>query len=228
MLHRGVHFERYWGLMLGRQTYFTLDFSEVLAEEGDHWQSVELPSTKCAGCGLRNLRYANRFYVPDDKILRADAGVWGFTDDALLLCADILLTREDIARVLVDSRLTGFELREASASRLDDAAQVDSLPTYRWILITGRCETTPIWERVVGSCSACGAALTERVNRTTRSWALEATYPPEVDICRARDASAGVIISGRFRDVLLRHDPRVADVVAFKPVAFVEAAGGAA
>jgi hypothetical protein len=56
---------------------------------------------------------------------------------------------------------------------------------------------------------------------------LETTHPPDVDICRAREASAGVVVSGRFRDVLLRHDPRVADVVAFKPVAFAEASGGA-
>jgi hypothetical protein len=213
--------------MPGEQTYFTLDFAEAPAEEGDDWQSVELSPDKCAVCDRRRLPYANRFHVPDDGVLRTDAGVWGFADHALLLCAGILLAREDVAGALVESGLTGFELREASVSRLDDEAQAESLPRYRWVVITGRCDTTPIWERVVGSCSACGVALTEKVNRTTRSWALEATHPPDVDICRAREASAGVIVSGRIRDVLLRHDPRVADIVAFKPVAFAEPSGGA-
>jgi hypothetical protein len=211
--------------MTREQSYFTIDVKSP-AEEGDGWQYVDFSAAACADCGRRPLPYRNSFHVPDDMVIRADVGVWGFTDDPLLECAGILLVREDVADVLVASGLTGFELQAASVSRLDDELRDQSLPDYRWVVVTGRCDTTPIWERVVGRCDTCGTALAERVERTTRSWALQSTHPSGVDICRAREASAGLIVSGRFKDVLFRHDPRAVDVATFKPVAFAESDGG--
>lgn len=205
--------------------FFKLDFHEP-GEPGDEWQCHLLPSATCAVCGRRPLPYGSRFRVPDDDVLRVDGGFWGFRDHPLLECTGIVLAREDIAEALAQSGLTGFEFRDALVSRLDDEPKDRPLPTYRWLVVTGRCEVTPIWERAVGSCDACGAQLTERVNRTTRSWALQKIYPPEPDVCRAREGIAGVIVSNRFRALLIRLDPRVTEALTFKPVAVGGPAGG--
>ena len=206
------------------QAYFTIDFKSP-AEEGNSWQYVDLSAAVCLDCGLRPLPYRNRFHVPDDMVVRADAGVWGYAEPPLLECAGILLARDDVAAVLAANGLTGFEFRAASVSRLDDGQGDQTLLSYRWVVVTGRCDTTPIWQRVVGCCDTCGTALTESVERTTRSWALQAVHPSGVDICRARETCVGVIVSGRFKDLLVRHDPRAAEVATFKPVAFAASDG---
>jgi len=208
------------------ETYFTMDFLEAPAEEGDGWQSVSLSSPACPVCGRRRLPFMHQYYVTDDGVVRVDAGIWGFVDHPLVQCAGILLAREDVANSLAESGLTGFEIRNASVGRLDDEAQERSLPEYRWVVVTGRCDITPIWERVMGSCDSCGVVLTERVDETTRAWSLQAIHPHGVDVCRAREASAGILVSSRMRDFLVRHDPRVAEIASFKPVGLVERAAG--
>lgn len=208
--------------MSGKQIYFAIDFLAAVAEEGDGWQSVDLSFPVCAVCGRRRLPFMNRYHVRDDDVVRVDAGMWGYVDHPLLECAGIMLAREDVANALTESGLTGFEIRKASVSRLDNELRETSLPEYHWVVVTGRCDITPIWERVVGSCDSCGAVLTERVYKTTRSWALQATDPHGVDVCRTREASAGILVSARLRDFLVRQDPRVAEIANFMPVAFVE------
>src|SRR5688572_15997743 len=102
--------------MHGDQTYFTVDFLEAPAEEGDGWQSVSLSFPVCPICRRRRLPFMRQYHVPDDGVVRVDAGIWGFVDHPLVQCAGILLAREDVANALAESGLSGFEIRNASVS----------------------------------------------------------------------------------------------------------------
>lgn len=206
-----------------KENYYKIDFVQHPAEEGDSW--VSTPRVLCKSCNRHVVPFANLFPTREDEVAHVDVGVWGFVEDPLVYCAGIVIVRIDIADILGNSRLTGFQFRNATVNRLDgDDRLADSRDShrYRWMYITGRCAAIDVWRRVVGVCTGCGVALTEPCNNPTRFPRIRETFPTDVDICRAREDAAGILVSKRFRDFCLSGFAEVNKTVRFLPVEWAD------
>jgi hypothetical protein len=167
-------------------------------EEGDSFRNIRCDTALCPHCGLRPLPYRADSVVEDDMSGYVHLQTPDPTPFACLEGAGLLVATRAFSNQMLQAGLTGFELRDAMVTTGNPCGPQRALGDYVWVVVTGRCRTNDVWNRVVSICPECGSARHESLPRTTRTvWLL----PPEptTDLSRAREASVGIIASDRFR-----------------------------
>lgn len=195
-------------------TYYRLEFKRHVAEEGEGWQKRE--RVVCSRCGLRVVPFLKDFPVPEDAVERVDAALFEPVDEPFVYVAGLLLAREEAVVLLGRANLRGFSVRDAHVGVIGDAEA--PVPRYRWLVIEGRCVTSDVWDRVLDVCSLCGTPRTERFTATQRLIRLIQEPTDGADLCRGREAAAGIFVSQRFRDVVTEGLPGLDDTMEFQPL----------
>ncbi|HEX8911166.1 MAG TPA: hypothetical protein VF796_02320 [Humisphaera sp.] len=181
--------------------FFRLQFIWSGAEEGTGFRA-KLRQT-CPACGAHFVTTTDKFVTPEDEVEAASISLW---DDQppvpLFEAARLLIATLDLATVLEDRGMTGFDVRPVTIESVDGEVCDDE--AYRWLRVTGRCTTIDAWDRIVSTCAVCGTARSVPVDRVVRSVQLKLP-PPTADVSRARERTVGLIVSQRFVDVLDAH-----------------------
>ena len=175
-----------------------------------------VPRVPCDHCGLLSLPIASRFFVPDDRFVAAAGEAYTLEDvrDQCFFEADgLLLARPAIAHATLATGITGLVPRPAKLNILD---QPDLAVDVTWLVVTGRCDTNDVWTRMMSQCPACGMSKEESIVRTTRTTHLLSA--PAQDVCRAREAMVGLVVSDRFRQVLSELDFKVDTYIEFEEI----------
>ncbi len=194
-------------------SYYRLQFQAAPAEEGERFEYKT--HEPCSQCGFRFIEYSRDFQVPEDRVRRFHLELWDELEEPLFLGADLLVARTDFAEEMVKAGLTGYRLEEARVTLRDRPKVV--LPSYQWVIITGRCRTNDVWRRVVSTCPQCHGTFTEPVKSPVRNAYLRLPLP-EHDLSRARERLVGIVVSQRFKDFLTGVCPEYERFVELKEI----------
>ncbi len=189
--------------------FYRLSFITAPATEGEDFEY--LSGRTCADCGLRCFPITHQFLVPEDTVsvlhLEADDSAL----PSIFEAAGMLVAQDQIVKAMSKAGITGFDVRPVMIS----IAESDpSVSCYRWLAITGRCTTNPVWERVVSVCPTCGMEKTERVTSSQRIVTI-VDPKPTTDFFRSRERAAGIMITEVVRGFLVSTLSKLEDEVHF-------------
>jgi len=177
--------------------FYEIKFDEAPAWEGEDFAYV--PRKTCDECGLKAIAVSSQFLVPEDTVASLSLETEDDNLADLFEAAGMLIAKVSLAKQMESEGITGFHIRSATILNTDTNMSLDD---YVWLAIHGRCETNPVWHQVISRCSICQMEKTEAVRSSVRKVVIRKPLP-SVDIFRSRERNAGIMVSGKFREVLL-------------------------
>lgn len=181
--------------------FFAIDFATAPATEGEGFEYFT--RVTCDDCGLRAVPISSQYLVPEDTVSKLHLETEDSELPDIFEAAEMLVSNTEVAQRLSAKAISGFEIRPLQITNYETDRTVND---YVWLAVTGRCETTPVWHKVVSRCTTCGMEKTEPVNTTTRI-AKILNPLPTTDIFRSREPSVGIIVSDKVRDLFLAAFP---------------------
>jgi hypothetical protein len=181
--------------------FFGIDFATAPATEGELIEYVT--RVTCDDCGLRAVPISNRYLVPEDTVSSLHLETEDSKLPDIFVAAGMLISTAEIAQKLCAEVISGFEIRSVRITNCETGKTVNE---YVWLAVTGRCETNPVWHKVLSRCKMCGMEKTEAVSTNTRIATILRPLPT-TDVFRSRERSVGIIVSDKVRELLLASAP---------------------
>jgi len=125
--------------------FYRIEFDEAPAEEGEEFIYKQFKS--CLKCGNKYIEYSNMFLAPEDVVQFLHAELWGKNNNPLFQVASLLVAEESFCLNMVSDKLTGFSFGEAKVTYRENNIEAVN-KKYRWVRITGRCETNNVYEEI--------------------------------------------------------------------------------
>lgn len=181
---------------------FMLRFPSAPASEGDG--IIHVPRRLCEKCGLKGVPISDKFLVPEDSINILDL----YADTAnlpdIFEAGGMLICTSELAHKLRSHRFSGFSERPVRISNAETGEQVRD---YIWVVVDGRCETSPVWRKVISRCTECGMDKTSPIDSLTRTPFILGELPA-CDFLRSQERAVGIIVSDQVKAFLSNEYPK--------------------
>ncbi|NQV23131.1 MAG: hypothetical protein HQ518_02090 [Rhodopirellula sp.] len=193
--------------------YFKLSFESAPCDEGEGTKYVKRQA--CDKCGVHAVPISESYFVPEDGVEALALESYDSDLPGIFEAAGMLIARTQFAEAIARERITGFKLRPV---HILDASNDVPISGYSWLVVTGRCESNPVWRRTVRVCPQCQMETTEPVQAATRRVTILNPKPVE-DVFRSREQLAGIMVSDAARIAIVSLFPDHSNEISFSPLA---------
>ena len=182
--------------------FFMLYFPSAPASEGDG--IIHVPRRLCGECGLKGVPISKKFLVPEDSVNTLDLAADTSNLPDIFEAGGMLICTSELAEKLRVHRFSGFSERPVRISNAETGEQIRG---YTWVVIDGRCETSPVWRKIISRCKECGRDKTAPVDSLTRIPSILG-QEPACDFLRSQERAVGIIVSQKVKTFLSNEYPK--------------------